>query len=344
MSSLSRTKRLLLFVALVLMLPLLAACAGDDEDDATSTSDSPAVEVTTAPESTPDAEADTTPDMDITPDTDTTPDMDTTPDTDMTPETDMTPDADMTPESAGTPDMDSTPDADTTPDTDATPDTATTPDSDSTPGTGMTGPFGELDDLTADVPNFSLEFMAQFENVPDDTGSLFSADLDMMLAQSEPDVYHLQLTTTGDEALDVEVWSLPDATYLSESGDSAVELPAGLASEFAPTEALTVMPPVELLQNAEEVGEDEVNGRTATEYRVDAEDALMILMAQGQDVNVSNPEGEMNIWVDEELNVVIQMTADVTFEHEDGEEGSIVIDYMVTDIDETEDIEAPSGS
>jgi hypothetical protein len=105
-----------------------------------------------------------------------------------------------------------------------------------------------------------------------------------------------------------------------------------------------ILPDLSILENAEEVGESEVDGRTATEYRVDAEDAVVILLASGQDVNISNPQGEMRVWVDEELGIVTQMTADVTFENEDGSEGSMDVEYIVTDIESTDDIEAPTSS
>jgi len=353
-SSLTRTRRLILFVALVLMVPLLAACTGDGDDDVTSTPDSPAAATTPDTDTDPDVDGtpddavgtpdmDTTPDADATPDAATTPDMDTTPDTDMTPDTTGTPDMDTTPDTDVTPETTGTPDTETTPAT--TPDTAATPDAMTTPGTGVTdSPFGELDSLAADVPNFTLEFNGEFVNVPDDLGDIYSSEFELMLAQSDPDVYHLRIVTTGDEEVQVELWSLPTATYLSEDGSEPVELPAGLAGEFSLAEVLMVMPPVELIQNAEEVGEDEINGRTATEYRVSAEEAVMILLAQGQDITVSNPQGEMTIWVDEELGIILQMDADITFENDDGTDGSILIEYVVTDIGDTDDIEAPTNS
>lgn len=329
-SSLTRTRRLVLFVALVLMVPLLAACSGNGDDDATSTSDSPA--------------AATTPDTGSTPDVDGTPDdatgtsaLDTTPDTVTTPDMDNTPVTDMTAETTGTPESATTPDT--------TPETATTPGSMTTPGTGVTdSPFEDLSEIAADVPNFTLNFNGQAVNVPDDVGDIYSSDFDLMLAQSEPDVYHLRLVTTGDEEYQIEIWSLSTATYLSEDGSTPIELPAGLAGGFSLTDTLMVMPPVELIQNAEEVGEDEINGRTATEYRVGAEEAVMILIAQGQDITVSNPQGEMTIWIAEEFGIILKMDADITFENEDGTEGSIVIEHEVSDIGETDDIEAPANS
>jgi hypothetical protein len=337
-SSLTRTRRLVLFAALVLMVPLLAACTGNGDDDATSTPDSPAAATTPDTGTTPDVE-DTPDDVEGTPDTETSPDTATTPEMGTTPDTDMTTDA------TGTPEVDTTPDATGTPEVDMSPDATGTPDTMTTPATGMTdSPFEDLGDLAADVPNFTLEFNGQFVNVPDDTGDTYSTEFEMMLAQSEPDVYHLRLVTTGDEEVQVEVWSLSTATYLSEDGSDPIELPAGLAGEFSPAEALMVMPPVDLIQNADEVGEDEINGRTATGYRVDAEDAVMILVAQGQDVTASNPQGEMTIWIDEELGIILQMEADVTFENEDGTEGSILIEHVVTDIGDTNDIEAPANS
>jgi hypothetical protein len=312
------------------MVPLLAACTTNGDDDATTTADSPAAATTPDTGTTPDVD-ETPGDATNVPDAVTTPDADTTPDMNTTPETDTTPDATGTPETATTPET--------------TPDTASTPDAMTTPTTGATdSPFEDLGDLAADVPNFTMEFNGEFVNVPDDLGETYNTGFEMMLAQSGPDVYHLRLVTTGDEVVQVEVWSLPTATYLSEDGSDPIELPPGLAGEFSPADALMAMPPVELIENAEMVGEDEINGRNATEYRIDAEDAVMILVAQGQDITVSNPQGEMTVWIDEELGIILQMDADVTFDNEDGTEGSILIEYVVSDIGDTDDIKAPANS
>jgi hypothetical protein len=324
---------------MALMLPLAVACAGgsdeDDEEAPTAT-----VEVSGA---------------ESTPDTAMTPDMDpaSTPDSEMTPDGDIivTPDAEETPgaDKTGTPDSEETPDADAigTPDADMTgtpdADMTGTPDTDSTPGVGgmVDDPFADLGDLQGDVPNFTLDFTANFENVPDDTGEIFSADIDMMLAQSEPDIYHLSFMTTGDEAIEIEVWSLAEATYIAESGGEPVELPGGMASEFAPTNLLVIVPPVETLAVAEEVGQEDVNGRSATQYRVEAEDAALILAPEGSEIN--DPEGEMNIWIDDELGIVLQMTSDVTWTNADDTDAAVTLDYMVSDVGETDDIEAPSS-
>lgn len=147
--------------------------------------------------------------------------------------------------------------------------------------------------------------------------------------------------TTGDDAIDIEVWSLADATYIAESGGTPVELPGSMASEFAPTNLLVIVPPVETLAVAEEVGQEDVNGRSATQYRVEAEDAAVILAPEGAEIN--DAEGDMNIWIDDELGIVLQMTADVTWTNADDTDASVVIDYMVSDVGETDDIEAPAS-
>lgn len=335
MTSLFRTRRLLLLAAMALVLPLAVACSGGgDDDDPTATTEAPGAVATSADATTQDSDT-----------TATTAESDSTPDTDTadTPETDTTPDTDA----AGTPDADSTPDSDgdSTPDTGETPDPASmeTPDADTTPGSGgmVDDPFADVADVQTDVPNFTLDFTGTFENVPDDTGEIFSADLDMLLTQSEPDVYHLSFMTTGDDAIEIEVWSLPDATFIAESGAAPVELPGGFASEFAPSNVLVIVPPVDTLAAAEEVGPDEINGRDATHYRVDAEAAALILATQGVEIN--DPEGEMEIWLDDELGFMLQMIADVTWTNDDDTEAAVTIDYSVSDVGETDDVEAPTS-
>lgn len=342
-----------LLAALVLIVPLLAACA-DDEEDPTATSE---VVATTEPTTgsddatTPETEA-TTEDGTGTPDADSTPDGTGTPDTGMTPDTTGTPDADSTPDGTGTPDADSTPDGTGTPDTGMTPETTGTPDTGSTPDTTGTpddstgqGMFGDITGIADEVENFTLDLTTNVENLPDGMGVVNSANATVMLAQSEPDVYHLTMDATGDQPFQLEIWSLPDAIYIAEDGDEPIQLPPEMATLYTPAEVLLmVVPPVELLETAEAAGQEDVDGRTATRYDVDAETAMVMMASQGQMTGVSNPEGEMQIWVDEELGVVIQMMTDLTFDNEDGTEGSIMIDLQVTDIDETSDIESPSTS
>lgn len=312
------------------MLPLLAACMSDDDDDNGNGADTT---TDPAPEATSAVEEESTPEDEATSEDESTPDIDSSPTAAETPEdsadaTGTTDDAGSTPES--------------TPDTMTTPDTESTPDGTGTPETGEgDDPFGDLAELTSDVPNFTLDYTGTFDNVPDETGATFSADMEMMLEQSEADIYHLRLMTTGDDEVEIEMWSLGDATYIAESGEEPVELPAGTATGMAPTDALLIVPPVETLDAADEVGQEDIGGRSATHYEVDPEDAALILMSQG--VTFSNPEGDMDIWIDDELDIILQMTADITFENEDGSEGAIEMNYMVSDINETDDIEAPGS-
>lgn len=337
MTSLFRTRRFLLLAAMTLILPLAVACSGgDDDDDPTATTESSSAVSTSADTtdavSTEETDATATSEPDSTPDTG----MDATAESDATPADD---------EESATPDADSTPEADMagTPETDSTPDTTTSETPDSAPGSGdmVDDPFAELGDLQTDVPNFTLDFTGSFENVPDDTGETFSADLEMMLMQSEMDIYHLSFMTTGDDAIEIEVWSLADSTVISESGEAPVELPAGFANEFAPADVLVIVPPVETLAAAEEVGPDEVDGRDATHYRVDPEAAALLLAAEGSEIE--DPQGDMDIWLDDELGIVVQMTADVTWTNADDTEAAVVIDYAVSDIDETDEVEAPAS-
>jgi hypothetical protein len=162
--------------------------------------------------------------------------------------------------------------------------------------------------------------------------------------QSAPNVYHVTMDASGDEPFQVEIWAMQDAFYVSEDGDSPIQLPPEMASLYTPAEILSmVVPPVQMLDMAEEAGEDEIDGRTATRYEVDAETALMLIM-RGQAAGITNPEGGMQIWVDEELGVVIRMEVDLTFESDNNDDGSIMIEYEVSDIDDTDDVEGPSAS
>lgn len=327
-----------------LMLPLAVACSGgDDEDDADTepTVSSPGSATTPDVETTPSADEMTTPDADMTgtPEAGATEEGDSTPEADMTgtPDsgTDETPDTGM----AGTPDTDSaeTPDADMggTPDADV----AGTPDA----GAGVGGAMTDIDKLQADVPNFTLHFNGDFENVPEpQTGTTTSGKIETTLEQSEAGVYHMTFQNEGEQAVNAEIWSLGDQAFISQDGSTPIEVPGGIDDQVSPSSMLMVLPPIESLDMAEEVGQEDVSGRSATHYRLNAEQAAQMLAGEG--ATVSDASGELDIWIDEDLGFVLQVTAEnVTWTNEDGTSAAVTIDYMVSDIGETPDVEAPSS-
>lgn len=336
MISLFRSRRWLLLAMVALILPLAVACSGgDDEDDADTepTASAPGSATTPDIETTPSADEMTTPDADATEEGDSTPDagMTGTPDSAM----DETPDTGMT----GTPDADSaeTPDADMSGTPDA--DVAGTPDA----GAGVGGAMTDIDKLQADVPNFTLHFNGDFENVPDpEGGTMTSGKIDTTLEQSEPGVYHLAFQNEGEQAVNAEIWSLGDRSFISQNGSTPVEVPGGIDDQVSPSSMLMVLPPIESLDMAEEVGQEDVSGRSATHYRLNAEQAAQMLAGEG--ATVSDADGELDIWIDEDLGFLLQVTGEnVTWTNEDGTSAAVTIDYMVSDIGETPDVEAPSS-
>jgi hypothetical protein len=134
-----------------------------------------------------------------------------------------------------------------------------------------------------------------------------------------------------------------DRSWTSIGGE-VVESPTGPI--FSPADLLQTSELIPEGLNAREEGTEEVNGRQATKWVVDGADYVSYMNEQAQidgtsTVEMTDGAGDVAIWVDNELNIMIKSEADVTWSNSDGTEGSLIYDYEIHDIGSTAEIVEP---
>jgi hypothetical protein len=338
------------FLPLVLVLALIAACGSDDDADETlipdvdtTATDGAGVEGTAEADSTGTSDADTTgtADMDVTGTADTdvtgTADADTTgtADADVTGTADEdgtgTADADVT----GTADDDVTETADAdvtgTADTDVT----GTAEADETGTPDADDPLANLGDVS-ELENYTLTAEGTF----DFTGA-GAQEFVMNVQQASPENYHF--TVEIQSADPIEVWVVDDTLYV-QAGDTGIQelpfVPDDVTSQFSPSFYLNALQDTEVLQNAQLEDEEEIDGRETTRYTMTAEDWAAAAAEGGvepEDVSGTGAE----FWVDNEENVIIRAEIDTSWTVDD-EDFEQTVTWDVTDIGETDEVEAPS--
>lgn len=301
----------------VLVLVFAAACGGDDDDD--DAGDTTAVATS---ESSTDASATAT-------------EGDEAPIATATEvEEDASPTA--TEETAATPTEEA---AAATPTEEEADPTATAADDDPSPTTDGTG---DIDDPLADVqpidpealPNFTMSFTFDLTGIPDQEDSSIGVEIE----QSAIDNYHMsaQLTGTG-----IETWLVDGTNYVDQGDGTIVELPEGTDSGlFSPSIFLQEVPPLEPELQATLEGEEEISGRDTRHYIISGENYLAQadMWAGGE---ASDVEGQVEVWVDIELNMMIKQLADITWTNADSTTGTFMSDLLIYDIGTTGTVEAP---
>lgn len=237
-----------------------------------------------------------------------------------------------TPEATNTPEATAT----TTPSPTPVPPTATptnTPTPTATPLPTVTAPFSETRPLGEALTNFTLDYSARFDGT-DETGSV-----DLRIAQAREDSYHLQVATGGEQT---QAWRVNEVIYVLGPGGAAVELPAVVDQNlYAPASFLALVPDLSMIESATVLGENvDVQGRDTTHLEIDPAIAAAFRPSQsevGDDV-----EGTFEVWVDNELGIIIQMDVDVSWTEAAGETQTIGIDYLVTNINSTPEAQPPA--
>lgn len=241
------------------------------------------------------------------------------------------------PESTGTGTSGSTP---STSDPTATSGSNTSPTQPSgsaspTSGTGLEVP--DIETLDPELlPNFSMRM--DF----DATNYAGSAQTTMVIEmrQSEIGTYYMRMETDG-EAL--EFWTIGDKSWTSVGGQ-IIESPGG--SMFNPADILATGQVMPEGLNARKDGEEEINGRQTTRWVTDGADYVALMneeaLAQGTTtVEMTDGAGEVVVWIDNELDIMIRAEGDVTWTNSDSTEGSLVYQYEIHDIGSTEEITQP---
>lgn len=330
------------FLPLVLVLALIAACGSDDDGDETlipevdaTATNGVGTEGTAEAGSTGTSDADTTgtADMDVT----GTADMDVTgtADADVTGTADEdvtgTADADVT----GTADDDVTGTADA--DVTGTADTEVTgtADADGTGTTDADDPLANLGDVS-ELENYTLTAEGTF----DFTGAGAQAFV-LDVQQASPENFHFMVEI--ESADPIEVWVVADTMFV-QAGDTGIQelpfVPGDVTSQFNPSFYLSALQDTEVLQNAQLEGEEEIDGRETTRYTMTAEDWAAAVAESGMEPEDVSGTG-VEFWVDNEENVIIRASIDVSWTVE-GEAFEQTVTWDVTAIGETDEVEAPS--
>lgn len=249
-----------------------------------------------------------------------------------------TPEVEAEDEPTSTPEMTSTPEATATiaPSPTPPPPTPTptnTPTPTATPLPTVQAPFDTTRPLGETLTNFTLDYSARFDGADDEDGTV-----DLRIEQARADSYHLQVATLGQQT---EAWRVNEVIYVLGPGGAVVELP-GLVDQnlYAPASFLALVPDLGAIESATVLDENvDVAGRSTTHYQVDPAAASAFRPSQsevGDDV-----EGAFEVWVDNELDIVIQMDVSVNWTGGGGETQAIGIDYLVTGINSTPEAQPP---
>lgn len=191
-------------------------------------------------------------------------------------------------------------------------------------------PFADVTTPDAVLENYTVNYFGEFTTPEGGTESI-----EMFIEQSDPTHYHLR---AGGE---VEIWVVGDETYFKNPDDGSVFLiPAtvdpGLVS---PAAYLIQVPNPSNVPEAKAVGEDEIDGRTATHFSVTAEEYQQFGLTE--DETVIDPEGQIDVWIDQELGFISQMKMDVEWTDETGARQAAVLEFSVTKVGTTPEIVAP---
>jgi hypothetical protein len=326
MYALARHRLTLFSILSILILVVAVACTDDDDDR------DPGAPAGTG-EGTPSADFGVP-----------TPDPDATPDPEETPEhyfggAEREPGERLTPEAAP-PDPDATPPlpAPETPIDEPLAERTVTPDTDVV-GPEEEGIFPDVRAEGLPFDNYTMTITGEINVTPTDVDENGPATIDLRYEQAAPDSFYLMFD--GDDEFVVETWRDGDQLWVRDPDEDVVmENTDELAADFDISVYLTMLPEIDRITDAEEVGQEEIDGRTTTQYTIPAAEAVQYMPGM-QDIDFHDAEGSMDIWLAEDENAVMRMTVDLTWMDANDNENSVEIEYEITDIDETADIEVP---
>jgi hypothetical protein len=204
--------------------------------------------------------------------------------------------------------------------------------------TATEGPaaLGEVTPLDPEaLPNFTMTMMMDMRGIPDSE----DANVEFDVRQSSVENYYVRIDSEGAV---LESWLVDGTNYVRQEDGTLVEVPGAVeAGLVSPGMFVSTVPSLEAEVEAYRVGEDEVSGRDTTHYRIPGEELLSMSGFLGDNPDISDVEGEADVWIDDELNILIKQTADITWTNGDGSDGALQYDYLIDDIGSTARIDAP---
>jgi len=315
-------RRAIALVAGSVVLLLSGACSIGGDDDETPTATTAAV-----------AGSPTTSQAAASPTTAASPSVSASPTTQGSPGA-GSPTSQGSPVASGSPTAGGSPPAGATP-TRAAAATATVAPS-PTPTAAPEAPVGEIVVLDpAAIPNYTLtiDIAATGIGGPGDSTFVYTIE------QSATDRYHLKADSSGTS---LEIWKVGDSAFIAQEGGEPAPLPEGSDTAlFSPATFLQVVPPIASGANAQDLGVEEIDGRSARHYRLSGESFLgNVPFLGGQEV--TDVGGEIDVWVDEELKTPLRQQGEVTWVNADDSEGKFSIDYQLTQVGSTAEVQPPA--
>lgn len=287
-----------------LFLMVFAACIGGDSNDDPEPTATPVTEATSAPSGpTPDDEPTATDE----------------------PEPTATPGPTSTPEPTPTQSPTATPAPPT-----ATPTNTPTPSP--TPLPTVDDPAKDSRPVDQVTANFTLYYHVEF------TGTDADTNIELAVEQHDADSYHIRVQNSGQQT---EAWRVGETTWVAGPNGQIVELP-GLVDPnlYAPSSFLFLIPDLHETGVATVVDEDdEVEGRAATRYEIDPSAANRYWPQQSSPPG--DAEGTFEIWVDNELNLIVRAQADIEWPS-GSNNPRMVMSYLVSRIDATPEVQPPA--
>ena len=196
-------------------------------------------------------------------------------------------------------------------------------------------PLGTIVPLDPNVvTNYSLSTEIELRGVPGQSDFVMS----LLILQSAPNHYYLKSASGGSG---IESWLVDGTTYLTQADGSVAQLPDGSDTAlFSPTLLVQTVPMVSGETVGVDLGVEDVGGRQATHYRIEAEDLFETAPWLPGD-SATEIEGQLEVWIDNELSIIVRQESEVHWENADGKPGSFVGRYEVTHINTTEPVTAP---
>jgi hypothetical protein len=205
-----------------------------------------------------------------------------------------------------------------------------------------TGDTGDEDDALADVnpidpealPNFSMSFTFDVTGVPNQDDTSMAVEIE----QSSTENYYMFVSAAD---MNIEVWLVDGTTYMNQGDGTIIPLPEGTDPGLvSPAIFLQEVPPIDENLQAERVGEEEVSGRNTIHYTISGENYLdqSDVLTGGTATDI---EGQVDVWIDTELNIMIKQIGDVSWTNEDSTSGTFLSDLLILDIGATNAVEAP---
>lgn len=197
-------------------------------------------------------------------------------------------------------------------------------------------PFGAVQAIDPNtLTNFTLAITYTATGMPGNA----NAAVELGVQQNSPSNYHVRAVTDG--AL-LESWAVDGAFYLQQDS-GIVKLPAEIDGQlFAPAVFMHATPLPMGGDSARRVGTFVVDGRPATLYRMDPDAAARMVAADDAFVDMMrDATGNLDIWIDDELGIVLQIDGAVAWTNGDGAPGGIRYTYLLSAIGTTPVVAAP---